>query len=486
MVVIGCGLGAVYCILDTFIYLFLSNDFDFTNFFLGPDNGQIFSRLVALCLFLVFGSHAQFTIEKLRSSHRKLLKYKSILEKEVEKQNADLNGSYTRVEKEIVERKKAENELFETKEYIENIISSMNSSLVVTDPELTISLTNKATCELLNYSESELIGKPIENIFYNKDLFINTLHDKLLSESSVKNYETLYKTSSGEKIPVIFLSSIMYKDGKDRRTPTGIICVAQNISHLKQTKEELMNTFTELERTKDMLVQSEKLAAIGRLSAGISHEILNPINIISMRLQLLEMTEKMTEQGKSTLSICENQLERVVKITKDLGQFSRFHEKYFKVNDINKIITHILVLCGPQFKVDGVNTDIQYHPDLPLVPVDKDRIEQVLFNIVSNAVASMTGKGEKNLKISTELSSSGKNIQIKISDSGTGINPDDATKIFDPFYTTKDPDQGTGLGLFISYSIIEDHGGEIKVENNEIGGVSFIIELPIERKRKND
>jgi len=98
----------------------------------------------------------------------------------------------------------------------------------------------------------------------------------------------------------------------------------------------------------------------------------------------------------------------------------------------------------------------------------------------------MAGKVKKDLKISTGLSFSETNVQIKISDSGTGINPDDAKKIFDPFYTTKDPDQGTGLGLFISYSIIEDHGGEIIVENNDFGGVSFIIELPIERNIKNE
>ena len=242
-----------------------------------------------------------------------------------------------------------------------------------------------------------------------------------------------------------------------------------------------MNTLQELQETRDMLVQSEKLAAIGRLTTGITHEILNPVNIISMRMQLVNKTEDLSDRTRAALSICKSQLNRIAEITKELGQFARIPKKDIIMSDLNKVIGHILTLYEPQFKVDDINTDIQFHPDLPLIPLDKDRIEQVIFNIISNANASMAAQKNKMLRIITKPTASKDYVQAIISDTGTGIDSSDMNKIFDPFFTTKDQRQGTGLGLFISYNIIQDHGGRIWAENNEWGGASFFIELPVVR-----
>jgi len=174
-------------------------------------------------------------------------------------------------------------------------------------------------------------------------------------------------------------------------------------------------------------------------------------------------------------------LNRIAEITKELGQFARIPKKDIIMSDLNKVIGHVLTLYEPQFKVDDINTDIQFHPNLPLIPLDKDRIEQVIFNIISNANASMAGQENKMLRIITKPTASKDYVQAIISDTGTGIDSSDMNKIFDPFFTTKDQPQGTGLGLFISYNIIQDHGGRIWAENNEWGGASFFIELPVVR-----
>jgi signal transduction histidine kinase/pSer/pThr/pTyr-binding forkhead associated (FHA) protein len=217
----------------------------------------------------------------------------------------------------------------------------------------------------------------------------------------------------------------------------------KELDERRRAEEALGKTGQALQETRDMLVQSEKLAAIGRLSAAVAHEILNPVNIISMRLQLLEQKEDFAGAVKDALAICKNQLNRIVKFTEDLGQFSRSSA-------------------------------------LPLIPLDKDRIEQVIFNLLYNATEAMAGRETRVLGIKTGLSAPGDYVQVIISDTGTGIEDSHMDKVFDPFFTTKDRGQGTGLGLFISYSIIHEHAGRMWAENNEWGGASFYIELPVD------
>lgn len=249
----------------------------------------------------------------------------------------------------------------------------------------------------------------------------------------------------------------------------------------KEKREELEAAYHELQETKDMLVQSEKLAAVGRLSAGIAHEILNPVNVITMRLQLLKMTENLSSRGKEAIRICENELNRILEISRDLGRFSRIHEKQIILCDLKEVIEHVLTLGAPQLKKERVDTDIQYHPELPLIPLDKNRIEQVILNLISNATAAMAGQKNKILRIIVKPAASEDHLLILISDTGIGIDQADMNRIFEPFFTSKDSERGTGLGLFICYSIIQEHGGRLWAENNEWGGASFFIELPVIR-----
>lgn len=252
----------------------------------------------------------------------------------------------------------------------------------------------------------------------------------------------------------------------------------------KQKRKELESTIRELHEARDMLVQSEKLAAIGRLTAALGHEVLNPVNIITMRLQLLERTEDLSDRAKEVLQICRNQLSRITGLTKDLCQFSRKNKEDITMTDINKVIEHVLNLIGPQLKRDIVKTDVQYHSGIPLIPLYKDKIEQVFFNIILNAGAAMSGKKNRILYIKTSVSEA--HTLIEISDTGPGIDKENINKIFDPFFTTKEVDQGTGLGLYISYTIIKDHDGKIWAENNKWGGATFFIKLPILKNKQSN
>ncbi|MBW1716313.1 MAG: hypothetical protein JRJ77_10925 [Deltaproteobacteria bacterium] len=264
---------------------------------------------------------------------------------------------------------------------------------------------------------------------------------------------------------------------------------AKDLSELyrseKEKTKELEAAYQKLQETKDLLVQSEKLAAIGRLATGVAHEILNPVNIISLRLQFLGMTEELSAPAKNSLAICKDQLNRIVEITKDLGRLSGTHKKHITMGDLNEVIGHVLTLAAPQFKEKDITTDVQYHPDLPLIALDRERIEQVIFNITSNAAAAMADQETRILRIITKPAPSKDCVQVIISDTGTGIDQSDIYRIFDPFFTAKGSDLGAGLGFFISYSIVKDHGGRIWAENNEWGGASFFIDLPLVRDTNN-
>jgi signal transduction histidine kinase/pSer/pThr/pTyr-binding forkhead associated (FHA) protein len=258
----------------------------------------------------------------------------------------------------------------------------------------------------------------------------------------------------------------------------------KELDERRRAEEALGKAGQELQETRDMLVQSEKLAAIGRLSAAVAHEILNPVNIISMRLQLLEQKGDLPGATKEALAICKNQLDRIVEFTEDLGQFSRSSKKHISMNNLNEIIQHTLVLSDPQFKEYDIKTDARYDAALPSIPMDKDRIEQVIFNLFCNAAEAMAGRETRVLGIKTGLSAPGDYVQVIISDTGTGIEESHMDKVFDPFFTTKGPGEGTGLGLFISYSIIHEHEGRMWAENNEWGGASFFIELPVDGRHQ--
>ncbi len=286
-------------------------------------------------------------------------------------------------------------------------------------------------------------------------------------------------------------SSVEYKFlRKDGSTFTGLVYVspiirqgvAVGIRGAAIDITDRIKAMEELQKTKDYLLQSEKLAAIGRLAAGVTHEILNPVNIISLALQILMKESEISPKAKQEMTICMEQINRIVTIADNLNRFSRIKKNSPAVGDIVAVVDHVLTLYLPQLKMNGIQTDVQHPPDLPMTLMDSERIEQVILNLIANAAAAMEGMEEKVLRITIDrgtVTMKKDCLRVTIADTGTGISKEDMTKIFEPFFTTKAPGKGTGLGLSISFGIIQDHGGRIWAENNEWGGASFFFEIPI-------
>ncbi|MEI7673864.1 MAG: CHASE domain-containing protein, partial [Deltaproteobacteria bacterium] len=242
------------------------------------------------------------------------------------------------------------------------------------------------------------------------------------------------------------------------------------------------NLTAALQETRDTLIQFEKQAAIGRLANGVAHEILNPVSIISSRLQFLD-EENLAESARENVKLCQEQLKRIVKISRDLHQSAAKQPGIVVSGDLlHRVIEVSLQATERRIKEDHVQ--VEYDPLPEIIPVKADRamLVRVMVNLILNACDAMTCNKLKRLIITVhrpEDFPKRSSIFLTVADNGQGIPAGNMDRIFEPFFTTKDPGKGTGLGLSVSKGIIQEHGGTIYAENNDMGGTSFIVELPL-------
>ena len=362
--------------------------------------------------------------------------------------------------------------LLREKDFAESLIQTAQAIVLVLDTAGRIVSFNPYMEEISGYLLKEVQGKDWFSMF--------------LPERDRNRTRELFLKAIGDIKTRGNINSIVTKDGRERiiewydktlkdekGDAVGLLTIGLDITDRKQAEEAL-------KQTQEMLVQSEKLAALGKLAAGAAHEILNPLNILSLRLQVLEMTETLSENTKEALKIAKAQIDRIVKITHSISEFSKTTALHMTTVDLRGLMDDVFLLTAPRLKEENVTFDFQYQAEIPSLSLDKFRIEQVILNLVNNAIDAMKDKKEKLLRVTATLDSSEekKNVRITFSDNGTGIKAEDMNRIFEPFFTTKEPDKGKGLGLSVCYGILQDHKGKIWAENNERGGASFFIELP--------
>jgi signal transduction histidine kinase len=238
-----------------------------------------------------------------------------------------------------------------------------------------------------------------------------------------------------------------------------------------------LNTLiSELNRRSDQLVQSEKMASLGTLTSGVAHELNNPLNNISTSVQILleELEDEDLAYKKELLSETEGQVQRARDIVRALLDFSR--ERSFKLKKVRfaDLVENTLKLIKGE-----IPTNVQLAVDVPAdieADLDPRRIEQVLINLILNGIQAMEQGGSLNIKAFRKVDYAG--FCFEVSDTGTGISPEDIGKIFDPFFTTKDVGKGCGLGLSVSHGIIEQHGGHIEVNSQPGQGTRFTVSIP--------
>ncbi len=242
----------------------------------------------------------------------------------------------------------------------------------------------------------------------------------------------------------------------------------------------------ELKKREQELIQSRRLASIGILVAGVTHELSNPLNNISMIAQTYaEVYDQLSKEERlEFMTQVDEQAERLRVIIKNLLDFSRPKELQLGEADANGIIQKTIELVQNMLEISNIKLVLHLADDLPAVYVDKHQILQVLINITTNAIQVMTDMNSGGeLRLSSRYLEDSDEIEIEISDNGKGIAPEFLDHIFDPFFTTKG-DSGTGLGLWVSYGIVKNHGGMIRVESSVGAGTAFFITLPSCKKSK--
>jgi signal transduction histidine kinase len=276
---------------------------------------------------------------------------------------------------------------------------------------------------------------------------------------------------NGERIPISLYASIIYEDGREVAT----------IGFFHDLRDRLRIN-AELEKTQLQLLQSEKMASLGKLAAGVAHQINNPLGGITLYAKLALEEYELEEALRQDLGRILKDAERCRDTVKELLEFTRQTRHLMRPHDINEVISRTLFLLENQSLFQNIEIEKKFGNDLPPVQADIQQLNHLFMNIILNAAQAMNGKGK--LILETYWVTAKEQVGIEISDTGPGIAEKDIPRIFEPFYTTKEEGKGTGLGLSLAYGIVENHGGRITVHNRSDGGAAFHIVLPIAKGEK--
>ena len=370
-------------------------------------------------------------------------------------------------------RKKHQNEIKEAHDFLDKIISCSPNAIMAMDMTGVIKLWNQSAEDIFGYESVQVIEKmSIQQIFSNKvanNVMEMMRDEKFGGRGRLNSYLLNFKKDNGELVEGNLSASILYDEKGDELASVGLFV---------DLKEQLQ-TERELSKARQHLLQSEKLAAMGRLTSQIAHELNNPLFGIMNTLELMKTEISPDNKRRRLLDMSLSEIERLADMLKKMLSFSKPDQDKRIEIDINVIIDELMMLYEKRFRENSIKLSMDLVENPGVILASRDQLRQVFINMFSNAMYAMPDGGS--LDISTEVVS-GK-LFIIIQDTGTGIKPENMKKIFDSFFTTKKESvQGVGLGLSVCYGFIKDHGGDIIVESEEGQWTKFVIMLPIAGK----
>jgi two-component system NtrC family sensor kinase len=243
----------------------------------------------------------------------------------------------------------------------------------------------------------------------------------------------------------------------------------------KTLEQKVQERTEELRKTENQLIQSDKVASLGKLAAGVAHEINSPLTGILTYSSLLLKSKKEGDPEREDLEVIVNETNRCKKIVRGLLDYARQTTPQKTSSDINELLDKSIDLISHQATLQNVRIERKFRPDLPKIMIDVGQIQQVFINILLNAIEAMSQGG--NLTVSSSLEDG--MVALAFADTGVGIPEDILPKILDPFFTTKEQGKGTGLGLSVSFGIIERHRGKLQVKSKVGEGTAFTVKLPV-------
>ncbi|MDH4010448.1 MAG: PAS domain S-box protein, partial [Desulfobacterales bacterium] len=356
----------------------------------------------------------------------------------------------------ITRRKLMERQLKEAHDFINKIIQSSPNSITATDMKGNILIWNRAAEETIGYKAADVIGKMNIQKIYPDEMARKVMQMLRKPEQGgvgrLNAHPMVYMRQDGTVIEGTLSAAIIYDSSGNEIATVG------SFVDLK----ERLEMERALRRTQEQLLQSEKLAAMGRLTSQIAHELNNPLYGIMNTLELLKTEISPESKRRKILEMALSETVRLSDLLRKMLSFSKPDQEEKQAVDLNTVLDEILLLHEKQLQENDIKIKMSFAETLPHINASKDQLRQVFLNLVANARDAMPDGGT--LSVRTEADK--ENVKIEISDTGIGIKEEHIKKIFDSFFTTKDTVKGVGLGLSVCYGFIKDHGGDIKVKSN--------------------
>lgn len=358
--------------------------------------------------------------------------------------------------------RKLQKELILSEERYRLLIENSPDGIILLSNNLELIYRNKKFCELLKGNIIEPItGRVLKSLFPMSDLFyeISLLIDKVKESSSLVTKEVQMNSSNSRPLHLELLGMPIKFTQKS----------------LPQMYQVIIRDITQRKRIEEAILQTEKINALSILTAGLTHEINNPLTGISNAIQLLLKGSLSKAKQEELLKLMNNHVERIAKIVKDLKTFSQPNESSATIFSITEAIEEMINLTKYQIEKNNITLEFIKCEEKLLLMGDKYQFQQVILNILLNAIQAIEKKGNITIKVSKQDN----NAVISIEDTGVGIPPHQIGRIFDPFFTTKRDWKGTGLGLAVSYRIIQLFKGTLAVQSTVGVGTCFTITVPL-------
>ncbi|MFO7988620.1 MAG: PAS domain-containing sensor histidine kinase [Thermodesulfobacteriota bacterium] len=373
--------------------------------------------------------------------------------------------------RDITRTKSLENQLIGVKEFITRVIYASASAIVAADRSGRIELMNSVARELFgayNGGEGSIThteqlyppGKAKEIMRMLRDEKIGGRGKLIIPRISILN-------AKGREVEVEMSAAIIYDEHGNESATMAIYNDLKDKSKVEK----------ELKQAQKQLAQSEKMASLGQLAAGVAHEINNPLTGVLFYASLLLERKDLDEDAREDLNYIVEDANRCKNIVKSLLVYSRSTDSNKRIVHINEIVEQSLKLVRDQKKFRNIKIRRLLDDEMMLVNADVSKLNQVIINLIINAADAMHGTGR--ISLNTYRDKPNKKVFLEVEDTGEGIPRENLSKIFDPFFTTKEVGKSTGLGLSIVYGIIEEHGGRIAVKKTGAKGTTFILEFPM-------
>ena len=382
--------------------------------------------------------------------------------------------AYVSMDFDLPTRGGLEEKLHRSNAFLRNLILSAVDCVIASDKTGKILVFNDAATKLFGYSVEEALNYlNVRDIYPDKNAYEvmrNLRSDEHGGKGKLRSYQVDVISKDGEVIPIFLNAAIIYENGREVAT----------IGFFHDLREELRMK-QELQHTQLQLLQSEKMASLGKLAAGVAHQLNNPLGGITLFAKLMLEEYDLEEGVKKDLNRILRDANRCRDTVKELLEFTRQTRHLMRPQDINQALARTLFLLESQTLFHNIGIVKEMDTSLPPVLSDVQQLYHLFMNIILNAAQAMEGKGV--LTIRNFLLPDGDKVCIEISDTGPGISQENLPHIFEPFFTTKEEGKGTGLGLSLAYQIVQNHGGRIRAESVLGKGTTFSIELLIGSKK---